>query len=281
MSDWFSNNEKIDSIAIDDRCVQYGDGLFETVAIREGEPRLWQYHFDRLQNGCERLGISTPGQSALLESLQFALRGASADTTYCVAKIIVTAGIGQRGYGRSATNVANIVTGVFPSSPLAVEKYKFGIDTILCDTRLATGSILAGLKTLNRLEQVVARTEVLNAKCFEGLTMDADGCVICGTMSNVFFVKNKTISTPSIARCGVEGVMRRHVIETLRASGVATETWSPKGDSLHVAEEVFVSNSQFGVIPVKSCGENVWGVGETTINVIGAMAASGILECSV
>ena len=109
--------------------------------------------------------------------------------------------------------------------------------------------------------------------------MDADDNIICGTMSNVFFVKNNSISTPSLVRCGVEGIMRRHVIESLRAQGIDTQIQTVKFVDFMNVDEVFVSNSQFGVMPVSSCGEMQWPVGEATRNVMSILANNGVTEC--
>ena len=279
MSDWFQDGEATLHVDASDRGFQYGDGLFETVAIRNGEPRLWQYHMDRLRNGCKLLGIEKPADTELYEGVMQALSQSDVPTAYSVAKIIVSAGAGRRGYGRSAATTPTVLFGAFAASPPPVESFVDGLNLALCQTRLASNSPTAGLKTLNRLEQVLARSEFVATGEFEGLTMDADDNIICGTMSNVFFVTNKSVSTPSLDRCGVAGVMRRHVIETLRVQGVDTHIQAVKLADLKNIDEVFVSNSQFGVMPVKSCGDMQWPVGETTKNVMSILANNGVAEC--
>ena len=132
-----------------------------------------------------------PAEDELSAGLAHALQASHALTAYTVAKIIVSAGTGLRGYGRRLAESPTVLFGVFPSSPPPVESYRDGLNTALCQTRLAVSSPTAGLKTLNRLEQVLARSEFVDTGEFEGLTMDADDNIICGTMSNVFFVKNE------------------------------------------------------------------------------------------
>ena len=150
---------------------------------------------------------------------------------------------------------------------------------MLCQTRLAIYSAVAGIKTLNRLEQVLARSEFIGENVFEGLTMDADDNIICGTMSNVFFVNKQSISTPPLDRCGVEGVMRRYVIETLSKQGIETKIQSISLADLDNVDEVFLSNSQFGVMPVKRCMEMQWPAGEVTRKVMAILADNGVAEC--
>lgn len=280
MVDWvISNGKTVEHVSISDRGFQYGDGLFETVAIRNGEPRLWAYHVDRLAKGCKRLGIRMPSETELSDGVMHALSQSDAPPIYAVAKIIVSSGVGQRGYGRVFAEAPTVLLRAFPVAPLALESYRDGIDTVICKTRLATDSPTAGLKTLNRLEQVLARSEFADSDVFEGLTMDAAGNIICGTMSNVFFIRDKTVSTPPLDRCGVEGVMRRHVIETLQQRGIATSIQPLAEASLANVDEVFLSNSQFGVLPVRSCQQMTWTVGETTRQVMSILASNDVSEC--
>ena len=281
MSEWFQNGKRTESISIDDRGFQYGDGLFETVAIRGGEPRLWGYHLDRLSEGCERLHLKRPDPVSLRLWLDSALQESSTGSLFCVAKIIVSSGVTQRGYGRVQPAPTSTLIGLFPAAPLAEKAYREGVGTIRCKTTLATGSATAGLKTLNRMEQVLARSECLEAGAFEGLTFDADARLICGTMSNVFLVDRKSIKTPSLSRCGVAGIMRRNVMDTLADSSRAVVECDISERDLRRADELFLTNSQFGVLPVSSCGDQEWDVGPVTREVMAALADQGIAECKV
>ena len=279
MADWFADGVPVEQVAIGDRGFQYGDGLFETIAIRDGEPRLWQYHMDRLERGCKTLGIVMPTATGLREGVNHALQQSRVLAAYSVVKIVLSAGSGVRGYGRVPVASPTVLHGVFPASPPPLKSYRDGIDLALCETRLALGSATAGLKTMNRLEQVLARSEFVDTGEFEGLTMDTDGNIICGTMSNVFFVNDNSIATPSLQRCGVEGVMRRHIIACLKKQGIETRFQTLRLADLGDCDEVFVSNSQFGVMPVRSCTNNQWPVGETTRRVMSILAKNGVIEC--
>ena len=279
MGDWLSHGEAIDSVSISDRGFQYGDGLFETIAVRNGEPRLWRFHMDRLTRGCKALGIKMPSEDELCEGLVEALEYSNAPPAHACVKIIISAGSGLRGYGRAFADSPTVLCRAFLSVPQALDSYRDGIDTVICKTRLASGSTTAGLKTLNRLDQVLARSEFAGTDVFEGLTLDAEDNIICGTMSNVFFVNDKSISTPPLDGCGVEGVMRRHVIETLNKQGITVAHQSYSLSHLEDADEVFLSNSQFGVLPIRRCMEINWPVGEITQNVMVFLADNQVPEC--
>ena len=258
MTEWFRDGRPCDALPAHDRGVQYGDGLFETVAIRNGAPRLWNYHVERLQCGAARLGLAVPTESALRVELDGALEQARTDTDRCVAKLLMTAGAGPRGYRRSSDTPVTLLTGISDSRRPADACYRDGIDLRLCNTRLAIQPQLAGMKTLNRLEQVLARNEWHEDSVFEGLTLDTDGRLICGTMSNVFLIIGQQLITPAITRCGVSGVMRRHVLALLDDADVDFRVRDVEVDELRAADGVFISNSQVGLLPAKRCGSSSW-----------------------
>jgi 4-amino-4-deoxychorismate lyase len=279
MTDWYELGENRQVIDSGERAFHYGDGLFETIAIRRGQPRFWEYHADRLDAGCKTLGLGLPRTPVIRRRLDGVISDSKRSSDDCTAKIIVTAGPSQRGYGRSMATQATIYVGVYPGAPLNRQAYENGVTAMLCETRLAVGSPVAGLKTLNRIEQVLARSECLATGAFEGLTRDADGRLICGTMSNVFIVKDNEIRTPSLERCGVAGTMRRHVIEILKREGRDVAVADLNEDDLFDADEVFLTNSQIGAVPVRRCGGHEWAIGNTTREVMSLLATSGVDEC--
>jgi len=280
VSSWFQNGHALDAIRLDSRALQYGDGLFETVAIRDHQPRLWTLHVERLLFGCDQLGIKAPDPDMLVQQLEYALQSSTIGTQYALAKIIVSAGSGRRGYQRSANKSSELLIGIFGAVPPDTEFRRQGVLTRLCETSLAVQPALAGIKSLNRLEQVLARAEWQDPDVFEGLMCDTDGQLICGTMSNVFVIRSDSVSTPALDRCGVAGVMRQHVLNTLSASGMTVRVCDISWDHFLTADEVFLTNSQFGVLPVRACDEQQWPVGSQTIKILTLVAKTGIEECT-
>lgn len=264
MSNWFADGHPLSAIDPGDRSVQYGDGLFETIAIRNGAARLWERHVARLQTGCERLGLTCPASDVLHRELNNALAGADVSVEFATAKIIVAAANGERGYRRPAGAAVSLRVGIFSAQKLPEELYRDGVRTRLCSTRLALQPQLAGIKTLNRLEQVLARAEWSDLGVFDGLMLDTADRLICGTMSNVFIVSQSKLQTPGLTRCGVSGVMRAHVIGLLQNAGIECQVDDLPRDQLFAADEVFLSNSQFGVLPLRSCDNRTWEPGPIT-----------------
>ena len=170
--------------------------------------------------------------------------------------------------------------GVYAATPRPAAAYEHGIHARLCNTRLAIQPQLAGIKSLNRLEQVLARAEWDDAEISEGLTLDTDGRLICGTMSNVFVSINDKLLTPALTRCGVAGVMRRHVLTELEKQGSAVDVRDISLRDMAGIEEMFLTNSQFGVLPVARLDDRELAVGDATARVMKLVAGSGIREPS-
>ncbi len=277
MNTWISNGEAHDGLPFDDRAWQYGDGLFETIAIRDGQPRLLDWHLERLAVGCARLGIELPATTSLETDITTALRAADNDGKYALAKLVVTAGQGPRGYARSAAR-STYYLAVFDSRPLEPRHYHDGVAVRMCNTRLAHQPQLAGIKSLNRLEQVLARNEWDDASIFEGLTCDTAGNLICGTMSNVFIVADNEIVTPDLSGAGVAGIMRRKVLELAHQHELPVIVRPVPRDALDAAREVFLTSSQFGLLPVSDLAGRALPVGRQTRLLSGMLVDAGIRE---
>ncbi len=281
MSNWFSNNKVINNISIEDRGLHYGDGLFETIAIREGNLRLWEYHLSRLKKGCKTLNLKMPSDDFLKKSIINAYRDSKLNHSPAIAKIIITAGKSKRGYGRKKNTIPSELFSIFPATQIDPLNYKNGIELTLCKTRLAVNSITAGLKTLNRLEQVLAKIELEGTHFFEGLTMDSENNIICGTMSNIFFVKENDIYTPCLKKCGVRGVMRKHLLFCLDKLDFSVRIQPIKAGDMKYFDEAFIVNSQFGLLPIKKCDDIKWSTFKRTRTIMSLMASNNIIECSI
>ena len=250
-----------DGVAANDRGLLFGDGLFETLAVVQGEPRYWLRHMARLQTGCHRLGI-TPVDEALLRREVAQLLKDGAGMARNVLKIIITRGTGGRGYQAdpAATPTRIVQLHDWPGRPAGHE----GIRATLCTLRLGNNPQLAGIKHLNRLEQVMARAEWDDADIREGVMLDQSGRVIEGTMSNLFLVRQGELVTPDLTRCGVAGIMRDVILEIAGQAGLQTRISDFTLDDLFQAEELFVTNSLIGIWPVTAIDSNRYPRGAVT-----------------
>ncbi|MCQ8128256.1 aminodeoxychorismate lyase [Methylomonas rivi] len=254
------NGESRHCVDVSDRGFQYGDGLFETIAVCNGRPLFLQRHLNRLLAGCRRLLIPPPDLS-LLES---EARQLSAGADRAVLKLMVTRGIGGRGYRQPDQIVPTRLFSLHPSPNYPDSYQTDGIVARFCEWRLAINPGLAGIKHMNRLEQVLARAEWWDESVQEGLMFDSNDCIVEGTMSNLFFAKAGILHTPLLVNCGIEGILRQIVIEFAIRYGLGlAENHFNKQDVLE-ADEVFVTNSVIGVWPVKQLENQCFDVGRIT-----------------
>ncbi|MCO6413278.1 MAG: aminodeoxychorismate lyase [Thiogranum sp.] len=264
-------------IAVADRAVQYGDGLFETIRVQQGRAVHLPRHLARLRAGCRRLGIL----AVPWDTLQREIADLVAQHDAAVLKVIVSRGSGARGYraepGQPATRILSLSS--LPQRPAGV--IDTGVRVMICNTRLAHQPALAGIKHLNRLEQIVARAEWDDPGISEGLMLDCDGRVVEGTMSNVFLVRGKGLLTPDLSQCGVAGVMRSVILDCAAQQGMPCEIRALTLDDVRTADEVFVCNSLIGIWPVTLIdGIGKFDIGETVRALPGLCALAGNSEQS-
>ena len=246
-----------DVVSANDRGLLYGDGVFRTLKRVGGVARCWPRQYAKLAADCAVLGLHCPDAAVLAAELA----QLPAD---CVAKIIVTRGPGARGYAVAADALpTRIVTAsvlpVYPDS-----HYTRGVSVHLCSLRLASQPRLAGVKHLNRLENVLARMEWNDAAIAEGLLLDEAGSVIEATMSNVFACRDGVLHTPDLGRCGVAGVQRERILALAAELGLSTMVAPLSLDDLMAADEMMLCNSVIGVWQVREFNGRVWESGDIT-----------------
>jgi 4-amino-4-deoxychorismate lyase len=230
-----------------DRGFQYGDGVFTTIAVRAGIPLFLDRHLDRLQRDCIALGMPSVGKDTLLREVEHVLT----DQGDGVLKIQLTRGIGGRGYRPPVAVAPTRVLALHPSTSYPASHEQDGVVVRFCSTRLGINPYLAGIKHMNRLEQILARSEWGDTDSAEGLMFDQDDQLVEGTMSNVFLVKNGRLLTPLLDRCGIRGVMRSVLIEAAQGLGFEVSECRLTAKELEMSDEVFLSNSVIGLWPVR------------------------------
>ena len=255
-----------DQLALSDRGLHYGDGLFETMAVQGGRVRLLPRHVNRLQLGAARLAIPLLDVAAL----EAALQAAAEELQEGVLKLIVTRGTGGRGYAPPEFAEPTLVLLRYPQKlPPLVQA---GIVVRLCELRLARQPALAGMKHLNRLEYVLARAEWREPEIAEGLLLDSMGELIEAVASNIFLVHAGRLRTPLLEQCGVAGVMRAEVMACAEDLCLPLEEVRLNLQDVLDADEVFLTNSLHGIRPVHMLqGYREWMPGVLTQRLQGAL----------
>jgi 4-amino-4-deoxychorismate lyase len=257
------NGKQGNSISVRDRGLLYGDGVFRTMRAQRGKVQHWPLHYQKLRYDCRALSVACP-DAALLSAELFDLLKEHPDG---VVKLIVTRGQGMRGYapqvGAEPTHIWDIST--IPEYPAdwAIN----GVRAQLCQLRLSHQPRLAGIKHLNRLENVLAAAEASDADVAEGLLMDGEGNVIEGTRSNLFLVRHEKLVTPDLSRCGVAGVQRERVMVWAAQHDLPLQVRDVRLDEVLHADELFVVNSIIGMWPIRELEQRCWSEFPITVKI--------------
>ncbi|HIO93115.1 MAG TPA: aminodeoxychorismate lyase [Leucothrix mucor] len=242
------NGQFQDSLAVSDRGLQYGDGIWETILISSsGYPILLEEHLKRLQWGCKVIDLQGLDENLLRQEIAQVIQ----NTSHLILKIIITRGSGGRGYSSLGLSSPTRLLSLH-DIPKNIQYHRDnGICIQHCDTRLSRNAKLSGFKHLNRLEQVLVRNE-LSDKHQEGIVCDTQGNVIEGTMSNLFLiVDNNTVITPLLDKSGIKGIMRAYIISLLDKKNIDLIERSVAISDVNSAQALFFSNSVIGLWPVR------------------------------
>jgi len=248
------NGKKCDLISIRDRGLLYGDGVFRTIRASQGHALHWPLHYLKLQHDCFVLGITCPNFVLLSDELRSLLSAQSE----CVIKLIVTRGSGTRGYAPNILEEPTRIWDVFSHPKYPMDWAANGVKVRWCQLRLSHQPRFAGIKHLNRLENVLAAAESGDEDIAEGLLMDVMGNVIEGVRSNLFLVSQGRLITPDLSNCGVAGVQRERVMAWASENGIPVQVRSFLPDDVMEADEVFLVNSVIGVWPVRELEQRRW-----------------------
>lgn len=254
----WAQGEPAESIPIDDRGLHYGDGLFETIGTSGGRARFLAAHLGRLARGCAVLGIPAPDESVLAREIA----RAAALAPHVIVKVIVTRGRAlARGYAfTGAETPTRIVTAwPWPEGPLAARDPA----RVATAVRPGSPSLLAGIKHLNRLEQVLACEEARQRGLDEVILVGRDGGIIGGAMTNLFMYHDGQLATPRADRCAVAGVMRGQVLAAASRLGLAACERDLTVRDLAGAQALWLTNVRVGLWPIgnlagRECAVHAW-----------------------
>lgn len=239
-----------DPVTAGDRGLAYGDGLFETIRIHRQRPLLLERHLKRLLTGAEKLGITVTPED-IKQHLDSALKRHARNDEW-VLKLVLTRGVGGRGYVPPVTSRPHLILSFheMPSLPDPA-----GVSTQLARHTLVVSPDLAGLKSLNRLDQVMASRE-LSPGNYEVILTDSRGRLLEGSRTNLLMRFRGEWWVPPMGDIAVHGVMLEAVREQLRQAGEAV-CERPLSMSLlrHPdCQGLYLLNSVIGFVPVNRIG---------------------------
>lgn len=245
-TDCLVNGHPATAVAVADRGLAYGDGVFETIAVVDGEPRLFTEHLQRLARGGRRLGLSLPHPDDWRSDLHRINL-----PRYGILRLSLTRGVGGRGYAPPRSPSCTRITRILSAPDRPADWWQSGIDVRWCDTRLAIQPALAGIKHLNRLEQVLARAEWNDPAITEGLMRSMSGQVVEATSSNILIDAGDRLLIPDTRECGVDGIMQQWLVNCAQSSGLTVQRASLNAEALMASQGVMLTNSIVGLWSVR------------------------------
>ncbi|WP_100641114.1 aminodeoxychorismate lyase [Alteromonas facilis] len=255
-----------------DRALNYGDGCFTTIAVIDAKPELLTQHFQRLAHDADKLNISLKNVSVVVPQYQHDVKTIQTTnwkeslvamikqvlsvhaTKDLVVKALISRGRGGRGYSPVGCDSTSIMLTVHSFPAEYKQMCARGIDIAVAQFKLARQPYLAGIKHLNRLEQVLIKQELsLESDVDDYLVCDQDDCVIEASAANVFWLdEDNRWCTPALSHAGVNGVFRQFMLEYFRAQEIPVEVDNFTVERLNSIESAFICNALMQIMPVKS-----------------------------
>jgi aminodeoxychorismate lyase len=234
------------SISIFDRGFLYGDGLFETLRVTEGEPQLWDEHWRRLGRGAEvlRIGLAYDSKS-LRKHADKLLKANKAKSA--VLRIHLSRGVGPRGYSPREAKSPSLVMSTHPLPPVP-KSWKLATTSY----RLPPANVLSAVKTSNKLLHVLAKAEAEAAGADEGLLLTDSGAVAQGTSSNLFWIEGRFVCTAPEQAGILPGVTRAAVLRACERLKIPVRQATIQPERLHDSAAIFMTLSTFGIVEAAS-----------------------------
>ncbi|MCI0657740.1 MAG: aminotransferase class IV [Acidobacteria bacterium] len=237
-------------VSVFDRGILLGDGVYETLRVHRCRIFRWRDHGHRLLSSLAAAGIEPPHSLAALEEAIAALVRAN-QMQEARIRLTITRGEGDPGFDLMPGKEPSTIVAASAWRPLPEKRYREGVRAVIASRRqTGSDSLDPALKSISRIHLVLARLEATRMKAQEAILLGSDGKVREGTASNVFLVKQGALRTPS-AQCGIlEGVTRAAILELASAAGIPCEEGILAPEELQGADEIFLTNTSWGALPV-------------------------------
>ncbi|AMA64669.1 Aminodeoxychorismate lyase [Candidatus Arsenophonus lipoptenae] len=244
---WINGKPK-KNISVMDRVVQFGDGCFTTIRLIRYQPDLLSYHIDRLRKGVKQLFLPSPNWKKLINNIHDIAKLNQKELA--VIKVIISRGKGGRGYSIVGCNKATVIILLTDYPDIYLDKQQTGIDIALSTIPVNNNRYLAGIKHLNRLEQILIKRQIESLNVDEAIVIDNDGILIGCCAANIFLRRGKKIYTPKLHNAGVEGVMRKKIITYLSNTNYELFYVNDYPKILINSDEIFITNALMPILSV-------------------------------
>lgn len=244
---YWVNGQQQQNVDASDRAVQFGDGCFTTLAVESGDPILLSAHINRLKQGCNTLFLPHPNWSELEKQI---IDIASLTQTKSVIKIIISRGCGGRGYSSNGFITPTVIISLSSYPTHYRNQQSEGVSLGISPVTLGQNSLLAGIKHLNRLEQVLIKYHLEQTEFDDVLVCDNEGYLVEANAANLFWRKENRLFTPNLTNSGVDGIMRQSIFRLAQKNHWEIDIVREKPETLYQADEIWLTNALMPVIPV-------------------------------
>jgi len=251
-------------VPVTDRGFLYGDGVFETMRAYGGKVFMLDRHMQRLLRSASTIGLELPeDEEGTVEAIMATLRANA--LAEAIIRVSVTRGTGPRGIDPTVRTTPTMVVMAWPFNPYDPGFFERGVELVIAKTRRNNPSALdPSVKSMNFLNNIMAKGEASRAGVFDALMLNTDGYLAECTVSNIFFVKDGVIHTPSLASGILAGVTREHVISLARGLGYVVKEGLYLPLDVYAADEAFLTGTSIEVLPVRRVSEAEFSVGPVT-----------------
>lgn len=250
-------------VSVYDHGFLYGDGVYETMRAYEGVVFMLEQHIERLFRSAQLIRLNIPSEGFIISAVQETLRANGLAEAYI--RITFSRGRGAIGLDPDLCPRPTCVVIAEAFRRYSESWYREGVKMVLAATRRnAAGAVNPRIKSLNFLNNILAKIEAKDRGALEAVMLSGSGHVAEGTISNVFFVRRGRLCTPSLDVGILDGITRQLVIELAVRNGVNVDEGLFSADELLAAEEVFFTNTTSEIMPVSAIDSRVFAVGDMT-----------------
>lgn len=236
-------------ISVFDRGFLYGDSVYETLRTVGGKPAHWSSHLDRLHRSAAAIGLEIPfGADEIVAAVERTHAASANDESY--VRVVVTRGAGPIALDPRRSGSPTLVVIVQPLELPLAAIYQQGISAVIVTVDKAGGGLDPNLKTGNYLSNIQALRQAIARGADDAILCNRRGEVSEGSTSNVFVVTGGRVRTPDLGAGLLAGITRQHVLELARQAGIPVEEGAIDPDTLRGADEVFLTSSVRGIMPV-------------------------------
>ncbi|MEQ5178623.1 aminodeoxychorismate lyase [Proteus genomosp. 6] len=244
---YWVNGQQQQNVDASDRAIQFGDGCFTTLAVEYGNPILLPAHINRLKQGCDALFLPHPNWSDLERHI---IDIASDTQTKGVIKVIISRGYGGRGYSSNGFITPTVIISLSSYPTHYLHQQSEGVSLGISPVTLGQNPLLAGIKHLNRLEQVLIKYHLEKTEFDDVLVCDHEGYLVEANAANLFWRKGNRLFTPNLTNSGVNGIMRQSIFQLAQKNHWEIDIVREKPETLYQADEIWLTNALMPVIPV-------------------------------